>query len=241
MRHVISSKVSSHSLLAVASADDYARGVEAAGGLPVVLPYAANDTTVLAWAERLDGLLLAGGEDVNPLLYGEQPKLGLAIVVPERDDIELQLVHAMVQSKKPVFGICRGIQVLAAAFGGSLYQELSREWRGKIAHRQKAPRDHLSHRISVKPDTRLSSCLGGCREIFCNSFHHQAVRDVPADWEATAWDDDGLVEAMEHAAYPFLVGVQWHPENLWSTHSEFLGLFTAFVDAARTSTPDLTS
>lgn len=233
MRHMIPSKVSAQNLLGVASPDDYAQGVEAAGGLPLVIPYLADDTTVMALAKRLDGLVLAGGEDVDPLLFHEEPQRGLGTVVPERDRLEVQLAHYMVQQNKPIFGICRGMQVMAAAFGGTLYQDLLREWGGSIAHRQRAARNHLSHHVTVRKGSQLHACMEGEERILCNSFHHQAVRQVPPGWDATAWDDDGLVEAMERPGSPLLLAVQWHPENLWRYDEHFLNLFRALVEAAK--------
>ncbi|MCL6548798.1 MAG: gamma-glutamyl-gamma-aminobutyrate hydrolase family protein, partial [Alicyclobacillus sp.] len=127
---------------------------------------------------------------------------------------------------------CRGIQVLNVAFGGTLYQDLGREWKGTIQHSQRARRDHLSHTIHIQPGSRLHSLLGGQTRLRCNSFHHQAIRAVGRDLVPVAWDADGLVEAVEHPGYSFLVGVQWHPENLWRTSPVYLGLFRGLVEAA---------
>jgi putative glutamine amidotransferase len=231
-RHQIPLKVPGPGLRGVVSADDYAQGVEAAGGIPVVIPYLAEFETVRALATHLDGLLLGGGEDPDPALYGEQPEVGLGTVIPERDGLELTLVAAMVAANKPILGICRGIQLLNVAFGGSLYQDLPRHWRGLIQHMQRAARSHLSHTVHVDPKSRLYHLLGERRQVRTNSFHHQAVRELGMDLRAVAWDDEGLVEAIEHPDYAFLVGVQWHPENLWREHPEFHGLFQGLVDAA---------
>jgi putative glutamine amidotransferase len=220
-------------LLGVALSDDYAQGVERAGGIPVVIPYVEDPETVRLLARRLDGLLLAGGEDVDPARYGESPRVGLGTVIPERDELELRLFHEMMALGKPILGICRGIQLINVALGGTLYQDLPREWSGRTAHNQKARRDHVSHAVRVKPGTRLSSLLGGREQLHCNSFHHQAIRDLGHGLMPVAWDEDGLVEGVEHTLHPFLVAVQWHPENLWRRYPEFAGLFQGLVAAAQ--------
>ena len=231
-RHTFSSRLPGPALIGLNVSDDYAHGVEAAGGLPVVIPYLQDEATVRSLAERLDGLLLAGGEDVSPLLYGEQPHLGLGEVIPERDELELRLVKAVMNLDKPVLGICRGIQLLNVALGGNLYQDLPREWAGDISHSQRARRNHLSHRVRLEAGSRLHALLGEGTELLCNSYHHQAVKDLAPGLTPVAWDDDGLVEAFELQGDSFVVGVQWHPENLWRTYPVYLGLFQGLVNAA---------
>ncbi|GMA51147.1 gamma-glutamyl-gamma-aminobutyrate hydrolase [Alicyclobacillus contaminans] len=230
-RHVMETHAAAPSLLAVVSSDDYAQGVEAAGGCPVIVPYLTDDATVQTLANLMDGLILAGGEDVHPGLWGDQPRHGLGSVVPERDDLEMALIRRMLALQKPILGICRGIQILNVALGGSLYQDLPREWRGKIQHRQRARRDFLSHGVQLAEHSRLARLVGGTA-IRCNTFHHQAVRELGEHLVAVGWDDEGLVEAVEHETLPFVVGVQWHPENLWRKHPEHLALFRGLVEAA---------
>ncbi|QQE78614.1 gamma-glutamyl-gamma-aminobutyrate hydrolase family protein [Alicyclobacillus sp. SO9] len=231
-RFQIPSKVSAPNLLGVSSVDDYARAVEAAGGIPVVIPYTAERRTLAALGSKLDGVILGGGEDPDPALYKQSPKAGLGTVIVERDELELQLVNDMVTHGKPIFGICRGIQLLNVAFGGSLWQDLRLHWPGKILHQQRGARNYLSHKLRIQEGSRVSAAMGGIRNWRCNSFHHQAVDKVAPELRAVAWDDEGLIEAVEHPEYPFVVGVQWHPENLWKEHKEAFGLFEAFVHAA---------
>ncbi|MCL6452050.1 MAG: gamma-glutamyl-gamma-aminobutyrate hydrolase family protein [Alicyclobacillus sp.] len=219
-------------LLGVSLGDDYAHGVETAGGLPLVIPFLENAENLVDIADRIDGLLLSGGEDVDPLRYGEQPQRGLGNIIPERDELELQLIRAVVERRKPILAICRGIQVLNVAFGGTLYQDLPSQWRSPILHAQHARRAHLSHDVRIAPDSLLYRLLGERPSVRTNSFHHQAVKSCGDGLRPVAWDADGLIEAVEHEAYPFVVGVQWHPENLWRTASHFLGLFKGLVDAA---------
>ncbi len=232
-RHRFAMKIPGPSLLGAVLADDYAHGIEAAGGIPVVLPFFDTEEALLAALDRLDGFILSGGDDIDPLLYRQEPHVGLGSVTPERDDIEMQIVKVAVANGKPLLGICRGIQAINVALGGTLYQDLPREWQGRIAHSQKAPRAHLTHVVHVDPDSRLQSLLDCPSPLRTNSFHHQSVKDVAPDLTAVAWDDEGLVEAVEMPGDSFLVGVQWHPENLWRTSPEFLGLFRGLVDAAR--------
>lgn len=218
--------------MGVVLSDDYAQGVEAAGGIPVVIPFLENEEMMREYAERLDGLLLAGGEDVDPSFYGEAPHIGLGEVSPERDALEISLIRETVALGKPILGICRGMQVLNVALGGSLYQDLPREWRGVIQHSQRAKRSHLSHTVRIQEQSKLYELLGRNSTIGCNSFHHQAVKEVAQNLVPVAWDEEGLIEAVENRSYPFMVAVQWHPENLWRTTSEYRGLFNGLVAAA---------
>lgn len=219
-------------LLGVSLSDDYAHGVEAAGGIPVVIPFLESEDNLVALADKLDGLLLSGGEDVDPLRYGEQPVIGLGKIVPERDALECNLMQAMIERGKPILAICRGIQLLNIALGGTLYQDLPTQWDSDILHAQRARRSHLSHAIRVSKDSKLFQLLGKQEEIYSNSFHHQAVKDCGRQLRPVAWDPDGLIEAVEHETLPFVVGVQWHPENLWRTTPYYLGLFKGLVDAS---------
>ncbi|MCF8566364.1 gamma-glutamyl-gamma-aminobutyrate hydrolase family protein [Alicyclobacillus tolerans] len=231
-RHSFSTKLPGPALIGVNLSDDYGQGVEMAGGLPVAIPFLADMNTADELAERIDGLLLAGGEDVSPLLYGEEPRKGLGDVIPERDELEFALIQAMRKRHKPILGICRGIQVLNVAYGGTLYQDLVREWKGTVVHSQRARRSHLSHSVQIDPESRLFHLLGENEKVTCNSFHHQAIKDLGRSLAAVAWDDEGLIEAVEAKGEDFVVGVQWHPENLWRPYPVFLGLFRGLVQAA---------
>ncbi len=232
-RHLFQSKLPGQALQGVTLSDDYALGVEQAGGIPLVIPYLENGNTIQVLADKLDGLLLSGGNDVDPMLYGQEPKLGLQNVTPERDQLEIDLLRLMRSKNKPILGICRGIQVINTAFGGTLYQDLPREWRGVIQHLQHGPRNHMSHTIHIQPDSRLYKLLGEQDLMRTNSFHHQAIHQLAKGFVAVAWDDEGLIEGMESEGGAFLVAVQWHPENLWRVQPKFLGLFRGLVEAAQ--------
>ncbi|GIM46283.1 gamma-glutamyl-gamma-aminobutyrate hydrolase [Collibacillus ludicampi] len=214
--------------------EGYTSALAKAGVLPLVIPYLYEEDEIHALAENLDGLVLTGGEDVDPTRFGEEPLPGLGEVSPERDDLEYRLVRAFMERDKPILGICRGMQVLNAALGGTLWQDLSRQKKRVLQHRQNAPRWHLSHHVFVYEGTRLASILGSS-EIKVNSFHHQAVKDVAPGFIVSAVSADGVIEAFESREHRFILGVQWHPENLWRKHPLFYSLFSAFVDAVQQS------
>lgn len=201
---------------------NYSRAVTAGGGFPVLLPPDADPEEVL---QRFAGLVLTGGGDLDPHYYGEEPASGLGSVSPERDWFEIRLARLFLAAGKPILGICRGLQVLVVAAGGSLYQDLP---AGAIQHYQRAPREHRSHGIRLSGDSTLAGVLGGT-EFRVNSFHHQAVRDLPAGFRAVGFSPDGIIEAVEATEGPFL-GVQWHPEDLFAERPEAAALFRYFVE-----------
>lgn len=211
---------------------DYAEAVAGVGGLPFILPLTNDPELVRELAEGLDGLLLSGGPDVDPGRYGEEPRPGLGEVAPLRDALEFMLLDRMLAADKPVFGICRGVQVMNAFFGGTLYQDLERERDGVLQHSQSAPRDHLAHRVELVSGTRLARIVGA-GEIPVNTFHHQAVNQLAPGCVANAFARDGVLEGLEHPGYRFALGVQWHPENFWRNEPSSRSLFSALVQAAQ--------
>ncbi|MCI0183717.1 MAG: gamma-glutamyl-gamma-aminobutyrate hydrolase family protein [Acidibacillus sp.] len=211
---------------------DYTDGVYAAGGLPLVLPLTADKEAIVELANRLDGLILTGGSDIAPQLFHEEPRLGLGEISPLRDAMEAMLIVQMVALDKPILAICRGIQIVNAVMGGTLYQDLLREWSGRLQHAQKAPRDHVAHSVSLVEGSRLHALMGA-PEVMVNTFHHQAVSALAPGFVISGRSHDGLVEAIEHPGYRFIVGVQWHPENLWRKYPEHARLFTGVVEASR--------
>lgn len=208
-----------------------ARLVEA-GGLPLVLsPVLGSD-----WAaDALDGcagLLLSGGADIEPVRYGATPSPALGPVDPGRDAFELALLAAARARGLPVLAICRGMQLVNVAGGGSLWQDLPGERPGPVMHRQSAPRSARTHDVRLEPGSRIASVLGGAT-LRTNSMHHQAVRHLADGLRATGWTADGIIEALESSdPTEWLVGVQWHPEDLEADAPD-AELFRAFVAAAR--------
>ncbi len=211
---------------------DYIEAVYAAGGQSVVMPSTSDQAIIREWADRIDGLLLTGGEDIAPALYGEEPRQGMGDVSPLRDHFESRLLVYMIELNKPVVAICRGIQVLNAVMGGTLFQDLPREWPSSLQHDQKAPRDHLAHAVKISKGTKLSHIVGS-EDLQTNTFHHQAVKQIAPGLAPSAHSRDGLIEAVEDPLRSFVIGVQWHPENLWRSSERHFRLFTAFIEAAK--------
>ncbi|MEN0013627.1 MAG: gamma-glutamyl-gamma-aminobutyrate hydrolase family protein [Solirubrobacteraceae bacterium] len=207
---------------------DYPNAVAAAGGLPVVLP--PHLDLALEMVGRLDGLLLSGGPDLDPALYAAAPNENLGPIEPATDRWELALLQAALEHALPVLAICRGMQLLNVAYGGTLWQDLPSETGVDEHHRQKARGSEVTHEVVVEEGTKLAALTRGGR-VAVNSFHHQAVKRLGSGLVVSARDDDGLVEAVEDPDRPFVVGVQWHAESLQS-RAEHSGLFRGLIAAA---------
>jgi putative glutamine amidotransferase len=223
---------SSESREVFALRDDYVRAVEAAEGLPLVLaPGAPGDAPVLL--ERLDALLLTGGADVDPGLYGEPPHDTVTRVIPERDSFELALSREALARDVPLLAICRGHQVLNVATGGTLIQDLPSQWKGAMDHDPETERWSPAHHVRVLPGTRLREILGEDR-VAVNSFHHQAVKEPGRGVVISAYSEgDDVVEGIEVPGRRLALGVQWHPEAFWDKGGRFQPLFAALVKAGR--------
>jgi putative glutamine amidotransferase len=209
--------------------DDYVESVRAAGGEPIVL---RNDDRPDEVLYRVDGILLTGGPDVDPALY-RQPKHDSTEIDPARDAFEVPLSRAALSDNVPLFAICRGVQVLNVAAGGTLVQDIPTQSSTTIDHAIHRARDAHAHDVQLVEGTRLASILDGQTADACsvNSRHHQAVGEVAPSFVVSAVSPDGIVEAIERPDAAFCVGVQWHPENFWRT-GEFLPLFRAFIAEA---------
>ena len=210
----------------------YVEAVRAAGGSPILLPPGAGDPVALL--HLVDGLILAGGGDLDPTRYDGASHPQVYMVDPERDAFELALAKNGFQTNTPVLGICRGLQVLIVASGGELYLHLPDEFGDAVVHR-KAPRVAADHDVEVEPDSRLAQLLGATR-VCVPSSHHQAVRSVPPGWRVVARAADGVIEALEFLSHPWMVAVQWHPElSKAKPHQRlFEGLVQAAENAPRT-------
>jgi putative glutamine amidotransferase len=209
----------------------YLRAIEAAGGIPVVMPPLELDA-VSPLLDRLSGICLSGGPDLDPAAYGTQRSPHLGPTEPELDRFELAVAREAVARELPTLAICRGMQALNVARGGTLHQHLPERENASIAHRQSGPGERVTHAVEVDPGTRLARILSRRRHRV-NSFHHQAVRRLGRGLRAVAWAPDGVVEALEADGSRFLVGVQWHAECLVARRPH-AALFGAFVEAART-------
>ncbi len=215
----------------------YTRALAQAGALPVVLSPHMDDELLSACLDTLDGVLLAGGNDVAPDCYGHDPIDELGEVNPLRDDFEFRLVRMAAQRDMPVFGICRGIQSMNVAMGGTLWQDIPSQYRTPegtkgIAHSQTRADHFTSHRVLIEKGSKLYSIIGK-DEIRVNTFHHQAVRDAAPMLNIVAHASDGVNESIEHPELSFFLGVQWHPERYYDRDENAMVLFTAFTDAAK--------
>ena len=208
----------------------YLRALEAAGALPVVVPPLSVEFTE-PLLDRFDGLCMSGGPDLDPRAYGERRHARTGPVETALDAFELALARAADARGMPILAICRGMQVLNVARGGSLHQHLPDVVGEDVNHRQSEVGARLTHWVSLDPDTRLAATLGR-RRIKVNSFHHQGVARLGRDLAVAGRSSDGTIEGIEATDRDFVVGVQWHAESLVA-RSEQAALFTAFVDEAR--------
>lgn len=208
----------------------YPAAVAKAGGVPVVIPPYVSDESIRLLLPRLDGVVLAGGPDIHPSLYGQEPDPALGPTEPALDGYEVALTRIALELRLPMLCICRGMQALNVARGGTLVQDLP-------GHRQTEPGRLPVHGVRIEPGTRLARAVGAT-EIRVNSFHHQAVDDLGHRLKAVAWAEDGLVEGLEATDRDWVVGVQWHAEGLVDS-AEQHALFEAFLAAAVPAPPTL--
>ena len=206
----------------------YVEAVRRAGAVPVLIPpQPENAETVV---EELDGLILAGGEDCDPTVYGEEPHPTTETMDPRRQSNDLTLARAARQSGVPTLGICLGLQVMNVAAGGTLIQDIDSAIETEIGHASE-PSDRARHEVMIEQGTKLAQILRD-HELNVNSSHHQAIREVGHGLRVTAHAPDGVIEGLEDPQHPFYVGVQWHPEDMPGEGSAD-ALFGAFVEAAR--------
>lgn len=218
-------------------ADSYINAVLQAGGLPILIPVQIQGDGLEALFRRVDGLIFSGGGDIDPALYGETPQVeNLDEVQPARDALEIWLMQRATQTGKPFLAICRGIQVMNVANGGSLWQDVGSQKPQAIRHDyfrgDTYPRNYLAHQVTLEPSSLLGKILG-TGYLPVNSLHHQGVKVVPPSLKAAGYADDGLVEVLEVPDHPFGLGVQWHPEELVADQLAARQLFTALVAAAQ--------
>ncbi|WP_368654359.1 gamma-glutamyl-gamma-aminobutyrate hydrolase family protein [Ornithinibacillus sp. 4-3] len=204
-----------------------------AGGIPVVLPNISDEDKIQELAERIDGLYVSGGADVDPLLYGEEPHKDLGGITPNRDFFEITISKKVLEMGKPFIGVCRGAQVLNVALGGTLYQDIHAQTENElIKHLQKAPNSYETHFAKVEAGSLLNR-IAGKDKLKVNSYHHQACKDTGKGLKVSATASDGIIEAIEGTGENFVLGIQWHPEHLLDTNEESLAFFKAFVEACK--------
>ncbi|HEX3736131.1 MAG TPA: gamma-glutamyl-gamma-aminobutyrate hydrolase family protein [Solirubrobacterales bacterium] len=210
----------------------YLKAIEAAGGLPMVMPPLPEEA-IEPLLDRLDGICLSGGPDLDPALYEAQPHPELGPIEPDLDRFELAIAARADAREMPILAICRGTQALNIVRGGALHQHLP-DLSTELAHRQTNPSTEPSHPVAIDPDSQLAEAIGGAAVGLddVNSFHHQAIDRLGEGLVVSARAPDGTVEAIEDPARPFLIGVQWHAETLVGREAE-AGLFRRFVEACR--------
>ena len=203
----------------------YYKSVVAAGGVPLIIPPVADKNTLVNTLNYIDALILSGGGDFNPLYAHEEPSNRLRGINSERDLPELMITQLAYNRQMPILGICRGIQTLAMALGGRIWQDISEKTTNK--HSQDAERNELTHSVNIVEDSLLYGIYGKDR-MLVNSFHHQAVRELGDKFRVTAKAPDNIIEAMESSEYKPIIGVQWHPES----YEEGLPLFQWLIREA---------
>ena len=217
---------------------DYLEGVIHAGGVPVILPSVVAPRMAEVLLDGIDGLLLSGGSDLDPDYYGEECAPELGVTIPERDAFEIALVRLALGRRMPIFGICRGMQVLNVALGGTLYQDLpSQLGKDALNHWQETPKWHPAHEIEILHDSHLAQ-ITGSQNARVNSYHHQGIKDLADGLAATARSSDGVIEAVEYRDFTiqWIIGVQWHAEMMREVGMEHQNLFEAHVSAAKRHT-----
>jgi len=209
--------------------DYYVQAVENLGGIPIILP-SLNINLIEHVYDLVDGLIFSGGADIDPGFFGESPRRGIGEITPIRDKFELCLAKKALNGSKPVLGICRGIQVLNIAAGGTLYQDIEKVTTQE--HDQKAPKWAPFHQVEILEDSLLFQIIGK-NKVKVDSFHHQAVKDLGIGLKKTAWSEDGLIEAFESdTAGKIIIGVQWHPECSWNREQCSRALFEFLIKCA---------
>lgn len=212
--------------------ENYIRAVQAAGGLPVAIPPLLKEDELHELFARLDGLLLSGGGDIDPAIFAQPRHRATHGVSDERDRAELALGRWALEKDKPLLAICRGIQVVNVAAGGTLIQDIPTQVSASVVHRYSddTPRDFIAHTVRVEPGSHLAGILGAT-EVSVNSWHHQSC-DAPGHGILyTAWSPDGVVEGAEAPDRRFAVCVQWHPEEMFHNRPDMLALFRALIEA----------
>ncbi|HEY9576273.1 MAG TPA: gamma-glutamyl-gamma-aminobutyrate hydrolase family protein [Pseudobacillus sp.] len=215
------------------SALDDPLSIQKGGGVPIAIPLIDDDDYMESLLDRLDGLLLTGGSDVNPHLYGHPYKKGLGDINPIRDAFELKLIERAIKRQMPILGICRGLQLLNVFFEGTLIQDMDHAYQTDINHAgYMGPRWNIAHKVKLAKDSMLYHCFGK-EEVEVNSFHHQMIDTLGQGLEISALSEDGVIEGIVHKDYPFVAAVQWHPEMMFDVHQEQLKLFELFVNSCK--------
>ena len=209
----------------------YIAAIEAAGGVPVILPCGADFNVYDSFISLCDGFLFTGGCDIHPARYGEEILPECGNIQDHRDVIELELFARAIRTDKPIVAICRGIQLVNVALGGTLYQDIPSQTKTTLVHSQAEGRFDPSHSVTILEHTPLAAMTGGKTRMVANSFHHQAIKDLGHGLAVMARADDGIIEAVYMPDKPYVRAYQWHPERLCSFDRDNLCLFLEFIAA----------
>lgn len=212
--------------------DAYVQAIKSAGGLPVLLPMIKSKSAISEYVELCDGFLFCGGGDITPLLFGQEPKSGIGSTDITLDLFQIRLMRLILEKEKPLLAICRGMQVLNVACGGTIYQDLHEVDFDTINHMQTSlSRKDISHKVTFAPKTNIHRMLGPF--AYTNSFHHQSIDRVGKDLIVTGTTGDDIIEAIEMPSHSFVLGVQWHPESMLDSAPNMKQLFFALIRYAK--------
>ena len=212
--------------------DAYIQAIKSVGGTPLILPLVKSKTLINDYVELCDGFLFCGGGDITPLLFGQEPLTDTGKTDITLDLFQIRLMKEILETDKPILAICRGMQVLNIACGGTIYQDLSLASFETINHMQKSlSRKDVSHKIIMEPGTILHRLIG--KFAFTNSFHHQAIHHIGKGLIVSGFTGDGIIEGIEMPSHTFVVGVQWHPENMLKSNSNMKQLFFSLIRHAK--------
>lgn len=209
--------------------NNYAEAIINGGGIPIYIPVVYDISILMDQLSICDGLLVPGGQDINPLMYGEEPKPLLQSTIPKVDKFQILLIKYALSSNKPILTICRGTQILNVALGGTLYQDISYAVNNPIQHNQLTELCNVSHSIEINKTSLLYKLFG--EYLLVNSAHHQCINKLGTGLSISALAPDGIVEGIESKNNKFVVGVQWHPEMLLGNESNMIPLFQKFIEA----------
>lgn len=214
--------------------EDNVYAISQAGGIPIILPYEMNQTYIEKMVRTIDGLYLTGGNDIDPTFFSEEPHPKLGNIQRIRDEFEITFIQKTIEAKKPVFAVCRGSQILNIALGGCMYQDIYDQRDAELLqHEQKAIKSHASHYVNIKEGSKLHRLVKNSR-IKVNSRHHQANRTLGKSLIISGKASDGIIEAIESSRDVFILGVQWHPENMVRTGDESsILLYKGFIEACK--------
>lgn len=210
---------------------NYIKAISSSGGIPVILPSVSREEDIARLVDMCDGFCFTGGVDIHPKYYGEEKLDVCGEIHDPRDVFEMWAIRHVLESGKPLIGICRGEQLINVALGGSLYQDLPTDRPSDIDHRQTAPRSETTHTASVLPGTPFAELLG-VETVNVNTIHHQAIKRLGEGLRAMAVASDGVVEAIYHESHPYLRAYQWHPEALYESDEASVRIFNDFIRAA---------